>query len=93
MSLCDTVFLLGHYPLEDILSLFIHVDVMLVSLEDQNISFLTIPPKIQSYVVFRRPIISMISSIGNEMIKEVNCGFVANAGGFEPLTNNVKGLS
>lgn len=31
--------------------------------------------------------------IGNEIIKEANCGFTANAGDFESLANNVKRLS
>lgn len=73
--------------------LFIHADVMLVSLKDQNIFSLTIPSKIQSYMAFGKPIISMINGIGNEIIKEANCGFTANAGDFESLANNVKRLS
>ena len=35
----------------------------------------------------------MINGIGNEIIKEANCGFTANAGDFESLANNVKRLS
>ncbi|WP_349832759.1 glycosyltransferase family 4 protein [Bacteroides fragilis] len=93
LNLCDTVFLLGRYPLEDMPDLFIHADVMLVSLKDQNIFSLTIPSKIQSYMAFGKPIISMINGIGNEIIKEANCGFTANAGDFESLANNVKRLS
>lgn len=42
---------------------------------------------------FWKPIISMINGIGNEIIKEANCGFTANAGDFESLANNVKRLS
>ena len=49
--------------------------------------------KIQSYMAFGKPIISMINGIGNEIIKEANCGFTANAGDFESLANNVKRLS
>lgn len=93
LNLCDTVFLLGRYPLEDMPDLFIHADAMLVSLKDQEIFSLTIPSKIQSYMAFGKPIVSMINGIGNEIIREAGCGDTAVAGDFESLANNVKKLS
>ena len=93
LALCDTVFLLGRYPLEDMPDLFIHADVMLVSLKNQEIFSLTIPSKIQSYMAFGKPIVSMINGIGNEIIKEAGCGNTAVAGDFGMLANNVTKLS
>lgn len=93
LNLCDTVFLLGRYPLEDMPDLFTHADVMLVSLKDQDIFSLTIPSKIQSYMAFGKPIVSMINGIGNKIIKESDCGLTAIAGDAESLANNVKKIS
>lgn len=90
LNLCETVFLLGRYPLEDMPDLFIHADVMLVSLKDQDIFSLTIPSKIQSYMAFGKPIVSMMNGIGNEIIMEAGCGDIAVAGDFESLAKNIK---
>ena len=88
------LFLLGRYPLEDMPDLFIHADVMLVSLKDQNIFSLTIPSKIQSYMAFGKPIISMINGIGNEIIKGRQTGTLQLMPEIlESLANNVKRLS
>lgn len=46
------LFFIRTLSLEDMPDLFIHADVMLVSLKDQNIFSLTIPSKIQSYMAF-----------------------------------------
>lgn len=93
LDLCDTVFLLGRYPVEDMPNLFIHADVMLVSLKDTAIFSLTIPSKIQSYMAFGKPIVSMINGIGNEIITKANCGYTATAGDFNSLAENVIQLS
>lgn len=87
--LTENVYLLGRYPVEDMPHLFIHADVMLVSLKDEEIFSLTIPSKIQSYMAFGKPIVSMINGIGNQIIEEANCGYTASAGNYNQLANNV----
>lgn len=93
LNLHNTVFLLGRYPLEDMPDFFVHADVLLVSLKDRDIFSLTIPSKIQSYMAFGKPIVSMMNGIGNEIIKEADCGYVSSAGDFKTLAANVVRLS
>lgn len=88
-ELTETLYLLGRYPVEEMPHLFIHADVMLVSLKDEKIFSLTIPSKIQSYMAFGKPIVSMINGIGNQIIEEADCGYIASAGNHNQLANNV----
>lgn len=88
-ELTETVYLLGRYPVEEMPHLFTHADVMLVSLKDEEIFSLTIPSKIQSYMAFGKPIVSMINGIGNQIIEEANCGYTTSAGNHNQLANNV----
>lgn len=93
LGLCDSVFLLGRYSLKDMPDLFAHADVMLVSLKEQDIFSLTIPSKIQSYMAFGKPVVSMINGIGNEIIKEAQCGCTATSGDFKTLAENIVSMS
>lgn len=88
-GLTETVFLLGRYPVEEMPNLFTHADLMLVSLKDEEIFSLTIPSKIQSYMAFGKPIVSMLNGIGNKIIKEADCGYNATAGNYKKLADNV----
>lgn len=87
--LTETVILLGKYPIEEMPNLFVHADVMLVSLKDEEIFSLTIPSKIQSYMAFGKPIVSMLNGIGNKIIEEANCGYTASAGNYNQLVDNI----
>ena len=89
LGLSDTVSFLGKYPVEDMPIFFSLADVLLVTLKDQPIFSLTIPSKIQSYMAFGKPIVSMLNGIGNEVISESGCGFTASAGDYKTLADNV----
>ncbi len=88
-GLLDTFFLLGRYPVEEMPSFFVHADLMLVSLKDEYIFSLTIPSKIQSYMAFGKPIVSMINGIGNDIVKDADCGYFGPACDYEKLADNV----
>jgi glycosyltransferase involved in cell wall biosynthesis len=88
----QTVFLLGQYPVEDMPNLFIHADVLLVSLKDEEIFSLTIPSKIQCYMAFGKPIVSMLNGVGNKIINEAECGYTSLAGDYKQLALNVEAL-
>lgn len=92
-DLCDTVILLGRYPVDEMPNFFIHADVMLVTLKDEYIFSLTIPSKTQAYMSFGKPIATMINGVGNEIINEARCGLCANAGDYNQLARNVISLS
>lgn len=89
LGLQQSVFLLGNYPVEDMPSFFVHADIMLLSLKDEDIFSLTIPSKVQSYLAFGKPILGMLNGIGAKVILDAECGFVANAGDYKTLASNV----
>lgn len=93
LGLDDTFVLLGRYSLEDMPDLFVHADVMLVSLKGIDVFSLTIPSKVQSYMAFGKPIVSMLNGIGNKIVKEAKCGYIAAAKDYKHLSENVIKMS
>ena len=92
LSLSDTVYFLGRYPMTMMPSFFSLADVMVVSLKNEHIFSLTIPAKTQSYMASGKPIASMMNGEGNRIIQEAECGLTASAGDFKKLADNVKAL-
>lgn len=88
-NLNSTIFLIGRYPVEEMSSFFIHADLTLVTLKDEHIFSLTVPGKIQSYIAFGKPILTMLNGAGNKVVEDANCGFVANASDFSALAKNI----
>jgi len=88
LGLQKTVFLLGRYPKEDMPSFFIHADMMLLSLKDEEIFSRTIPAKLQAYMAFGKPIIGILNGTGADIIRRAECGYIANAGDFRKLAEN-----
>ena len=89
LGLKHTVFLLGRYPMEDMPSFFVHANIMLLSLKDEDIFSMTIPAKVQSYMAFGKPIVGMLNGIGAKVIREADCGYIANAADYTSLANNI----
>lgn len=89
LGLNGTVFFLGRYPVEEMPDFFALADVMLVSLKNEYIFSLTIPSKVQAYMASGKPIVTMLSGIGNKILKEANCGLTAESGDFKTLAENV----
>lgn len=89
LDLQNNVFLLGRYPVTDMPNFFVHADIMLLSLKDENIFSLTIPTKIQSYMASGKPVLGMLNGIGAKVIKDANCGYTCNAGDYQSLAKNV----
>jgi glycosyltransferase involved in cell wall biosynthesis len=88
-GLGSTVFVLGSFPLEDMPSFFIHSDLMLATLKNEHIFSLTVPGKIQSYMAFGKPIVTMLSGAGSNVVSKSECGFVADASDYKKLAENV----
>lgn len=88
-GLNDTVSFLGRFPVTEMPNFFVHADAMLMSLKDEYIFSLTIPSKTQAYMANGRPILTMINGVGNDVVKEANCGLVAHAGDSRTLAENV----
>jgi glycosyltransferase involved in cell wall biosynthesis len=88
-QLNSTFFVLDRYPLEEMPSFFIHADLALATLKNEYIFSLTIPAKVQSYMAFGVPIVTMLTGAGNKIVIESNCGFTAGSSDFRKLAENV----
>jgi len=92
LGLQDTILLLGRFPVEEMPNFFIHADIMLLSLKNEEIYSMTIPSKLQSYLAFGKPVVGMLNGIGAEVIRNANCGEIANASDYNSLANHVVNL-
>ena len=79
----NTFHLFGKYPLNDMPAMYNNADALLITLKKSNILSLTAPGKIQSYLAFGKPILSMMDGEGTRIIKESKAGLTAPAG--EPI--------
>lgn len=92
-KLNDTVKLLGRHSVQKMPSFFSKADIMLVSLKDEYIFSLTIPSKIQAYMAFGKPIVTMLTGEGNKIIEEAQCGMTAESGDYKLLASNIIQMS
>ena len=88
-NLSATVHFLGRFPASEMPNLFFHADVMLVSLKDEYIFSLTIPSKVQAYMAYGKPILTMMNGEGNRIIEEAACGITSKASDARQLAENV----
>ena len=89
-NLEEFVFLLGRHPLESMPNFYAASDALLVTLKGSPAFSMTIPGKVQSYMAAGKPILTMLSGEGSRVVKEACCGFVADAGDYEQLIDNVE---
>lgn len=89
----ETVFLMGRFPIETMPSFFEKADIMLISLKNEVIFNLTAPSKLQPYMASGKPVIAMLNGEGASVIRDANCGLIANAGDFEDLANKIEQMS
>ena len=90
LGLTDTVKFLGKHPVTTMPKFFAQADVMLVSLKDEFIFSLTIPSKIQAYMISSKPILTMLNGAGSYLVNEAQCGLTSKSGDFITLAANVK---
>ncbi len=80
----------GRKPVEDMPKYYKMADAMIVTLTSDEFAKLTLPGKVQSYMVAGKPIIASIDGEGQEIIKEANCGFVASAEDYLGLADAIR---
>jgi colanic acid biosynthesis glycosyl transferase WcaI len=85
LGLQDAVLLLGRFPVERMPSFYAHADALLVSLKKDPVFSLTIPGKVQSYLMAGVPLIGMLDGEGAQVITDANAGLVCAAGDAEGL--------
>jgi len=87
-----TVHLMGRFPIDTMKTFFSHADALLVTLKDEMVFNLTVPAKLQAYMSTQKPILGMLNGEGAQIIRDSNCGFVANAGDYKGLAQHVLDL-
>jgi len=92
-GLSQTVTFLGRHSITEMPSLFVHADVMLISLIKHPIFAMTIPGKTQTYMAARKPIVTIMDGVGNDVVNKAQCGLTAGAEDYEALARNVITLS
>jgi len=92
-GLSQTVTFLGRYSITEMPSLFVHADVMLISLIKHPTFAMTIPGKTQTYMAARKPIVTIMDGVGNDVVNKAQCGLTAGAEDYETLARNVITLS
>jgi colanic acid biosynthesis glycosyl transferase WcaI len=85
LELTDIVLLLGRFPVSRMPSFFRHADAMLIALLDAPVFSMTVPAKLQSYFMSRKPVLGMLSGEGARMIEESQAGYVCRSGDYESL--------
>lgn len=88
-GLKSNVLLLGRFPLERMPSFYAHADALLVSLKKDPVFSLTIPGKVQSYLMAGAPILGMLDGEGAQVITDANAGLVCAAGNSGGLASAV----
>jgi colanic acid biosynthesis glycosyl transferase WcaI len=61
-------------------SFYVHADALLVSLKKDPVFSMTIPGKVQSYLMAGIPLVGMLDGEGAKVIAEANAGLVCAAG-------------
>ena len=92
-GLQSNVLLLGRFPVERMPSFYAHADALLVSLKKDPVFSLTIPGKVQSYLMAGVPILGMLDGEGARVIIDSNAGLVCAAGNSAGLVSAVLEMS
>ena len=88
-ELQSRVLLLGRFTVERMPSFYAHADALLVSLKKDPVFSLTIPGKVQSYLMAGVPILGMLDGEGAQVITDSNAGLVCAAGNSGGLASAV----
>jgi colanic acid biosynthesis glycosyl transferase WcaI len=88
-GLDDNFLILGRFPLERMPSFYAHAGALLVSLKKDPVFSMTIPGKVQSYLMAGFPIVALLDGEGARVIKEANVGYVQPAGDANGLAESV----
>ena len=79
-GLAKQVLLPGRFPLERMPSFYAHADALLVSLKRDPVFSMTIPGKVQSYLMAGIPLLGMLEGEGAAVIREAQAGLTCEAG-------------
>ena len=89
----NVVRLAGRHPAEEMPEFFQDADALLVNLKDEPIFSMTIPGKLQAYLVTGKPILALLNGEGARLVKDSGCGIACDAGDWQCLADSVQKLS
>lgn len=79
-GLQDHILLPGRFPVERMPSFYAHADALLVSLKRDPVFSMTIPGKVQSYLMAGIPLLGMLDGEGAAVIRDAKSGLTCNPG-------------
>ena len=83
----------GRFPIERMPSFYGHADALLVSLKSDPVFGMTIPGKVQTYLMTGLPLLGMMDGEGAAVIQEAQAGLTCPAGDSAALAEKVLELS
>jgi glycosyltransferase involved in cell wall biosynthesis len=92
-GLQDHVLMPGRFPIERMASFYAHADALLVSLKSDPVFSMTIPGKVQTYLMTGIPLLGMLDGEGAAVIHEAQAGLTCAAGDSATLAKQVLTLS
>lgn len=92
-NLGNIFLLLGRYPSERMPDFYAHADALLVSLKKDPVFSMTIPGKVQSYLMAGKPILGMLDGEGAAVIQEARAGLTCTAGDSAGLASAICDLA
>lgn len=87
------VLLPGRFQVERMPSFYAHADALMVSLKRDPVFSMTIPGKVQSYLMSGIPLLGMLDGEGAAIIREANAGLTCDAGDSAGLAQAVLTLA
>jgi len=87
----ETAYTLGRFPGDAMASFYQKANAMLISLRGGFVDLdMTVPARMQSYMSAGRPVLGMIGSGVQDLIKESDCGYAVPAGDYQALVNIIR---
>lgn len=87
------ILLLGRFEVERMPSFYAHADALLVSLRADPVFALTIPGKVQSYLMAGIPLLGMLDGEGARVIRDADAGLTCPSGDGKGLADAVLKLA
>ena len=91
-GLYKQVLLPGRFQVERMPSFYVHADALLVSLKRDPVFSMTIPGKVQSYLMAGTPLLGMLDGEGASVIRASQAGLTCEAGDGPGLAQAVLAL-
>lgn len=91
-GLDEQVLLPGRFQVERMPSFYAHADALLVSLKRDPVFSMTIPGKVQSYLMAGIPLLGMLDGEGAVVIRDAQAGLTCEAGDGPGLAKTVQTL-